>query len=433
MPPCTCTPIDATSQPMSVENALATGVSSATRFTAAARCAGSLARRAMSVSLAVTRQMARAAWVSAFMVSRLRRMSGCSTMGAMSVRPGGDAAALLALPCIGESALGGALGQGHALHAHRQAGRVHHDEHDVEATVLLAHQVADGAVLLAVLHHAGGACMDAELVLDAGADDVVARAQRAIGVHQILRHEEQRDAARAGRRVGQAGEDELDDVVGHLVVAVGDEDLGAEDAVGAVGAALGAGPERTQVRAGVRLGQIHGAGPLAGHHLGQVGAFQLVAALRLQRVDGAMGEQRAQAEGEVGRIPDLGGGRRHHLRQLLSAPVRRGTEPVPAARHVLGVGLLPAGRRDDLAVHQLGAGAVAQRVERLQHLGPELAGLGDDRADGLLVHTIEHAVRDQRVEPRRGLERVHDVVHWSLVGHVALARFRRSLLTFRSI
>ena len=145
--------------------------------------------------------------------------------------------------------------------------------------------------------------MDAELVLDAGADHVVARAQRAVGVHEILGHQEQRDAARAGRRIGQAGQHEMDDVVGHLVVAVGDEDLGAEDAVGAVGPALGARLELAQVGAGVRLGEVHGAGPLAGHHLGQVGAFQLVAALRLQRVDGAVGQERAQAEGEVGRSP----------------------------------------------------------------------------------------------------------------------------------
>ena len=72
--------------PMSVEKALAIGVSSAARLAAAARSASSLARRATSISCAVTRQMARAACVSARMVIRLRRMSGCSMIGAMSVR-----------------------------------------------------------------------------------------------------------------------------------------------------------------------------------------------------------------------------------------------------------------------------------------------------------------------------------------------------------
>ena len=34
---------------------------------------------------------------------------------------------------------------------------------------------------------------------------------------------------------GEAGEDQVDDVVGQIVVTVGDEDLGAEQAIGAVG------------------------------------------------------------------------------------------------------------------------------------------------------------------------------------------------------
>jgi hypothetical protein len=329
---------------------------------------------------------------------------------------GGGAAALLALARVGDRALGGALGQRHALHADRQARGVHHDEHDVEAAVLLAHEIADGAVLLAVLHHAGGARVDAELVLDAGAGHVVARARRAILVDEILRHQEQRDAARSGG-AGQPRQDEMDDVVGHLVVAVGDEDLGAEDAVAAVGPALGARPELAQIGAGVRLGKVHGAGPLAGHHLGQVGAFQLLAALGLQGVDGAMRQKRAQAEGQVRRIPDLGRGGGHHLRQVLPTPRLR-AESRSSRPPRTGRRLLPARRRDHLAVDELGAGAVADAVERLQHLGAELAGLGDDGTDGVLVHALQHAAGDQPVEPRRGLVRVHDVVHWSLVGHV---------------
>ena len=44
-------------------------------------------------------------------------------------------------------------------------------------------------------------------------------------VGQDLGHQEQRDAARPRRRVGQAGEDEVDDIVGEVVLAEGDEDL----------------------------------------------------------------------------------------------------------------------------------------------------------------------------------------------------------------
>ena len=55
--------------------------------------------------------------------------------------------------------------------------------------------------------------------------------------------------------VGQAGQDDMDDVVGHVVLAGGDEDLGAGDLVAAVGLRLGLGAQHAQVGAAVRLGQ----------------------------------------------------------------------------------------------------------------------------------------------------------------------------------
>jgi hypothetical protein len=54
-------------------------------------------------------------------------------------------------------------------------------------------------------------------------------AQAAVGVGQELRHEEQRDALDALRRVGQLGQHQVDDVLGEVVLAGGDEDLGAGD------------------------------------------------------------------------------------------------------------------------------------------------------------------------------------------------------------
>ncbi len=63
----------------------------------------------------------------------------------------------------------------------------------------------------------------------------------ALGVGQELRHDEQRDALGALRRVRQARQHEVDDVLGHVVLAAGDEDLGAGDRIGArrpVGSAL---------------------------------------------------------------------------------------------------------------------------------------------------------------------------------------------------
>ena len=84
-------------------------------------------------------------------------------------------------------------------------------------------------------------------------------AERAVGVDEEFRREEQREAARAGRRAGQPGEDEMDDVLGHVVLAVGDEDLLAEQAIGSVLGALRPGSDRVEVGAGLRLGEVHGA------------------------------------------------------------------------------------------------------------------------------------------------------------------------------
>ena len=77
---------------------------------------------------------------------------------------------------------------------------IHHDEHVLEAAVLLADQIADRAAVVAVREHGGRTRVDAELVLDRHAVHVVARAEAAVVVDQELRHEEQRDALDAFRR-----------------------------------------------------------------------------------------------------------------------------------------------------------------------------------------------------------------------------------------
>ena len=57
----------------------------------------------------------------------------------------------------------------------------------------------------------------------------VARARIAVGVEQEFRHDEQRDALDAFRRALDAGQHQMDDVVGQVVLAGRDEDLLAGD------------------------------------------------------------------------------------------------------------------------------------------------------------------------------------------------------------
>ncbi len=140
----------------------------------------------------------------------------------------GRRAALQALAGVGDGALVGHLGAADALDADGQALVVHHGEHRRQALVDLAHQPTTGAV---EVHHAGGRGLDPHLVLDGAAVHRVACAERAVVADQELRHQEQRDAARTGRRVGQLGQHQVDDVLGEVLLAAGDEDLRPADPV----------------------------------------------------------------------------------------------------------------------------------------------------------------------------------------------------------
>ena len=67
--------------------------------------------------------------------------------------------------------------------------------------------------------------MDAHLVLDRAAGDAVARRRASRRVDDHLRHDEQRDALDARRRAFDARQHQVDDVLGQVVLAGGDEDL----------------------------------------------------------------------------------------------------------------------------------------------------------------------------------------------------------------
>jgi hypothetical protein len=121
------------------------------------------------------------------------------------------------------------------------------------------------ATVVTVLQHGGRAGLDAELVFDADAVHVVARA-----IGQVLGADEERDALHAFGGTDHPREHEVDDVLGHVVFAIGDEYLRTEKLVAAVGLRFCARAHRGEVAAGLRLGQVHGAGPRPIHHLRDV-------------------------------------------------------------------------------------------------------------------------------------------------------------------
>ena len=223
---------------------------------------------------------------------------------------------------------------------------VHHHEHVLEAAVLLADEVADGAAVVAEREHRGRARVDAELVLERHAAHVVARAEAAVRVHEELRHDEQRDALGARRRVGRAREDEVDDVVGVVVLAVGDEDLAAVDPVAAVALRHRLRADRGEIGAGLRLGQVHRAGPLAGDHLRQVGALERVGAVAARSP-----RSRLRSASGTARTPcsPRSTSRRPPPRRGAACPGRRSpgssARPFQPSSQNLPVGVLESGRR----------------------------------------------------------------------------------------
>src|SRR5690606_2250384 len=204
-----------------------------------------------------------------------------------------------------------------------------------------ADQVAGRAV---EVHHAGGVAVDAHLVLDRATGNGVALAGAAVGGRQELRHDEQGNALGALRGVGQAGQHDVHDVAGHVVLAGGDEDLGAGNLVGTVGLRLGLGAQHAQVGTAVRFGQAHGAGPLAGNQLGQVGVLLLVGAVGFDGVHRAVGQTRVHAPGPVGLADHFAERQPQRFRQTLTAVVDMVSQARPAAFDELLIGLFETGR-----------------------------------------------------------------------------------------
>ena len=294
-------------------------------------------------------------------------------------------AALQALVGVAGSRLVRRLGTADALDADRQAFIVHHGEHGRQALVRGAHQITRGCV---EIHHAGGRRLDTHLVFDRAAVGSIALAQPAIGVNQELGHQEQRDALGTGGRIGQLGQHQVDDVLGQVLLAAGDEDLAAGDAVAAVGLGFGAAADQPQVGAGMRLGQAHGAGPAALVQGRQVSGLERLAGVRIDRQATASAQRRIQAEAAVGRVEHLFEQHPQHLRHAHAAIGRVAAQADPAA---LAVGVPrfaeAIGRRDAAGV-ETHALLVTLAAERGDQLAADLGRFFQNGVGGVGVYVL---------------------------------------------
>ena len=127
----------------------------------------------------------------------------------------------------------------------------------------------------------------------------------------------------------------MHDVVGVVMVAIGDENFRAKDLVGAIRLRFSTGAHQRQVRARLRFGKVHRAGPLATNQLGNIGLFLCVRACGQYRFNRAIGEQWAQTERGVRAVNHLIAHGGNQFGQVLSADLLRMRQPLPTTLHVL--------------------------------------------------------------------------------------------------
>ena len=265
-------------------------------------------------------------------------------------------------------------------------------------------------------------------LVQAGQRHIVAHAgQVALGVDQLLRHDEQRDALHARNQLAvrprDLGQHEVHDVLGQLVLARGDPHLVAAQAVARAERIVlifqrGARGDVAQGRAGLRLAQTHGAGPAAvefvgGEHLLlQLGAVhhQQVGVAHREQV-GADADRRLAEEGVGGRFDDV---RQLHAAVLV---ILRGGQH---AGFGIGGASVVRGLRQHHAQAAIGLGhrarlfGIDQAVERRVLLARDALAGFHHRVEGLArMFGKARALRERRrVEPVvkqkvEGLAQVH--------------------------
>ncbi len=214
----------------------------------------------------------------------------------------------------------------------------------------------------------------------------------------------------------------MDDVIGHVVFAGGDPDLGAGDGKAAVLICLGPGPDQSQIGAALRLGQIHGAGPLTADHLRQIGLLLLLAAVGVDDLVGAQGQARIGGEAGVGGVLHFGDSQTDEGREALATVVGVGDQSRPAGLAELLIGLPESFRHGDavVSVIVLAADAVADFVEWLQNLLSDPGRLVQDGLDQIRADLCHGREVGQGFQVEKLVVEESEIVEGSAVlGHAA--------------
>ena len=296
-----------------------------------------------------------------------------------------DVAPLQTLVGVNDSILIGGLGLCHPLKADAKARVVHHCEHGAHAFMFFAQQIAGCAV---VVHHTGCIAVDAHFFLDRADRHAVSRPERAVLVYEYFGNNEKRDALDPFRAAGDLGQDQMNDVVGHVVFARRDEDLLTADLVSPVALGLGLGAHHAQISAALGLGQVHGACPFTVCHLRQIFCLLFRAAVFVDRSIGAVGQPLIHCERLIGGIEHLADRCPDDAGHALSAIFRIAGKAGPfRLTNLIERRLEPGGGVDD-AIFQTAALPVANDVEGGQNLGCDFADFFQHRRGEIRVQFL---------------------------------------------
>ena len=195
------------------------------------------------------------------------------------------------------------------------------------------------------------------------------------------------------RGVLRPGQDGVDDVLRQVVVAGGDEDLGALDDV-MIPLLLGRRLYVTHRAPGLRLGQAHRAGPLSAVHLFQVQLFLFGRSETFNQIGAAPGEAGVGGEGTARPDEHLRRCQRHGVRQPLSPGLRVHRSGHPSALAVLLEGFMERFRNFHFPLLVHAPLFVGDGIQRSDHLGGQLGPLLQDhvkRFPGEILEFVEFA------------------------------------------
>src|SRR5665213_1342678 len=122
----------------------------------------------------------------------------------------------------------------------------------------------------------------------------------------------------------------MHNVIGVVMVSVGDEHLLTEQFIGLVRLEYRTRPYRGQVRTSLRFGQVHRSCPFARHHLWQLRGLQHITTRKLHCLDGALRQEWTESESHVRRMPHFLNGSRDKWGQALASKFSAFGKPVPS-------------------------------------------------------------------------------------------------------